>query len=69
MDKLVLKFMWKSKGPSIAKITLKMNNKVGGIILHNSKTYYKRILIKTAWHWHKDAHIDQWNTIESPEIN
>ena len=57
LDQKISQFVQKHKRPHIARSFLRKKN---GINLPDFRIYYKAIVTKIIWYWHKNRNIERW---------
>ena len=68
LEQIISQSVWKYRKPRIAKAILGRRMELEESTCLTSD-YYKATVIKIVRYRPKDRNIDQWNKIESPEIN
>ena len=68
LEQIISWFVWKHKRPKYWKVSWErmMELEESTFLTSNHTT---KLVIKTVWYWHKYRNVDQWNKIESAEIN
>ena len=69
LEEKILHFPQNMKDPQIANRIFRMKNRARAINLPDFRLHYKATVIKKVWYCHLNRNKDQWNRIESPEIN
>ena len=59
LEQIILRFVWNQKRPRIARRILKKKTISGGITMLDFNLYYRAVIIKTVWSWHKYRHIEK----------
>ena len=69
LERQMWNFIWNNKRPRIGKSILNNKKTSVGITISDLNLYYKAIMLKTAWYWYWNRHVDQWTRIEDPEMS
>ena len=57
--------VWDHKDPKYPNQSSEKKSKAGFITFPDFKLYYKAMVIKTDWYWHKNRRTDHWGA-ETP---
>ena len=68
LEQIIPKFVWNHKIPH-SQCNLEKEGQNWRYHNPRFQDMLQTVVIKTVWYWSKKRHTDQWNRIESPEIN